>query len=130
MAPFSEDLRQGLLTCGCIATLLVHMQWQPFNKNRVNLCESLLLGLLAIISMLSFLALHEVNNATLIPPAIRLSFQVDASTTNDIISVLVLLPVPIVLFLIPWRYFRLALPWQYCDSLGWQGRYATRSDNV
>merc|ERR1712166_686954 len=87
VAPFSEDLRQGLLTCGCTVVLLVHMQWQPFNENRVNLCESLLLGILVMISSLSILASHEV----------------DSSATNDVISVLVLLPVPIVLFLIPWR---------------------------
>ena len=109
VAPFSEDLRQALLTCGCIVILLIHTQWQPFSENRVNLCESLLLGLLVMISSLSILASHEVTTATLTPPAIHLSFQVDSSMTNDVISVLVLLPVPIVLFLIPWRYFRLAL---------------------
>ena len=110
VAPFSEDLRQGLLTCGCTVILLIHTQWQPFSENRVNLCESLLLGLLVMISSLSILASHEVTTAMLIPPAIHLSFQVDSSTTNDVISVLVLLPVPIMLFLIPWRYFRLTLP--------------------
>ena len=60
--PISNELRQALLTCGCILVLFIQMHCQPFKDDQVNLCESILLTLLVIIATMSFtLAAHEVH---------------------------------------------------------------------
>ena len=62
----SNELRQGLLICGCISALYVQIQCQPFKDPRVNLCESTLLTLLVVIAALSFVVSNqEVRCVTL-----------------------------------------------------------------
>ena len=59
--PVSNQLRQGLIGCGCILITVAHIQFQPFRDARVNLCETILLTLLSVIAVLSMVAGQEVS---------------------------------------------------------------------
>ena len=53
VVPISNGTRQGLMICGCVVILCLHMQWRPFKDERVNTCETLMLVLLTMIAGLS-----------------------------------------------------------------------------
>jgi hypothetical protein len=63
--PVSNEVRQGVLTCGCILFQLIHMQCQPFKDDQVNLCETILLTLLVVIATLSFTVAGQEVHCTL-----------------------------------------------------------------
>ena len=63
--PVTNEVRQGLLVCGCILFQFIHMQCQPFKDDQVNLCESILLTLLVVIATLSFTVAGQEVHCTL-----------------------------------------------------------------
>ena len=58
--PISLVERQALLACTCIVNLAAHLFCLPFNHDRVNTCESLILFVLSLISVVSMLK-HQVT---------------------------------------------------------------------
>ena len=59
--PITLIYRQAMMACICVAVLSIQTYCLPFKSSSVNLCESILMLFLAIISILSMLK-HQVVN--------------------------------------------------------------------
>ena len=51
--PITIAERQLLLTCACFLVLILHEQCQPFKTDRINMCETFMLGSLLLIAILT-----------------------------------------------------------------------------